>query len=291
ELMRAAGAERGERRRYRQLLRTLVRDGELFLDRKGRLTLDPADAAARSVRRSSKSPRGRRAAHRDAEPIGSSPRGAAAREDGLPEGASAPGPRSPFPVARFEGHRDGFGFINPADGSRDVFIPPHRTGGALHGDMVEYRILAAGPDGRREGSVVRIAAPTGQTVVGLVTRVVPRIEVVPFDGRAGASFTLAPPAPASVAEGVAVTIEIPRPGAGRAAPARLTEVLGPISRPGVDIEVLIRKHALRVEFPETVLRETDAIPDEIPRDVLAAREDFSHGTVVTIDGDTARDFD
>jgi len=198
---------------------------------------------------------------------------------------------SPFAIARFEGHRDGFGFVNPTDGSRDVFIPPHRTGGALHGDMVEYRVLATAPDGRREGAVVRVAAPTGQTVVGLVTRVHPRIEVVPFDPRAGASFGLSPPVPASVAEGVAVTLEIPRPGPGRTAPARLLEVLGPISRPGVDIEVLIRKHALRVEFPETVLRETDAIPEEIPGEILAEREDFSRGCVVTIDGDTARDFD
>lgn len=286
ELMRAAGAERGQRRRYRQILRTLVRDGEIFLDRKGRLSLDPADAAGRRVGRSSKSSRGRRA-----EAHAGVARGGAEREQAFPERAPAPVPGSPFPVARFEGHRDGFGFINPADGSRDVFIPPHRTGGALHGDMVEYRVLATGPDGRREGGVVRIAAPTGQTVVGLVTRVVPRIEVVPFDGRVGASFTLAPPAPVSVGEGVAVTIEIPRPGAGRSGPARLMEVLGPISRPGVDIEVLIRKHALRIEFPETVLRETAAIPEAIPREVLAAREDFSRGTVVTIDGDTARDFD
>lgn len=281
ELMRAAGAERGDRRRYRQLLRALVRDGELFLDRKGRLSLDPADAAGRSVRRSGKPARGPHGAPHAAVPNG----------EGAGAESSSPRGRSPFQVARFEGHRDGFGFVNPADGSRDVFIPPHRTGGALHGDMVEYRVLATGPDGRREGDVVRIAAPTGQTVVGLVTRVVPRIEVVPFDSRAGASFSLAPPVPSCVSEGVAVTIEIPRAGAGRAAPARLVEVLGPISRPGVDIEVLIRKHALRVDFPDTVLIETSAIPEAIPRDVLAAREDFSRGTVVTIDGDTARDFD
>src|SRR4029079_476442 len=134
ELMRAAGAGRGDRRRYRQLLRTLVNEGEVFIDGKGRLSLDPADAQGRRVRKG-------KTARARTEP-------ATQTDDaGRRDPGSAP---SPFAVARFEGHRDGFGFVNPTDGSRDVFIPPHRTGGALHGDMVEYRVLATAPDGRRE---------------------------------------------------------------------------------------------------------------------------------------------
>lgn len=193
-------------------------------------------------------------------------------------------------VARFEGHREGFGFINPTDGSRDVFIPPHRTGGALHGDLVEFRVVGTHAGGRREGTVVRVASPTGQRVVGLVTRSDSEIEVCPFDARAGSVFRIAPHGHSDIEEGVAVVIEVPRSG-GHLVRARLLEVLGPITQPGVDLEVLVRKHHLRVDFPHRVLEESERIPHEVPAEELRRREDFSRGTVVTIDGDTAKDFD
>lgn len=193
-------------------------------------------------------------------------------------------------LARFEGHRDGFGFVNPTDGSRDVFIPPHRTGGALHGDLVEFEILDTRADGRRDGAVVRVVRPTGQRIVGLVSSLVPRVEIRPFDARAGGPFTLKGRVE-DLEEGLAVEIEIGRGGKGGQSPARLLEVIGPITQPGVDIEVLIRKHHLRVPFPDDVMREAEALGREVPPEELASRTDFSADEVVTIDGDTAKDFD
>ena len=215
DLIRAVGAAPGVRRHVRHLLRSLLRDGDLARDERGRLY----------------PPKSR---------------------------IEAAAPRPGRTMARFEGHREGFGFVNPTDGSRDVFIPRHRTGGAMHGDLVEYAVTERRPDGRREGAILKIARPTGQRIVGLVTRTAPRIEVTPFDARAGAAFHLSRTAGgAGIEEGVAVEIEIGRGEPGGSRPARLLEVLGPITRPGVDTEVLIRKHHLRVPFPDDVLTGND----------------------------------
>jgi ribonuclease R len=250
ELIRDLGGPPGGRRKLRQLLRSLVEEGALVRDRKGRLHLPGRGAA--------------------------SP-------------APATGDRT---LARFEGHREGFGFVNPTDGSRDLFIPRHRTAGAMHGDLVEYVITDRRPDGKREGAVLRIARPSGQRIVGLVTRIEPRVEITPFDPRSGASFHLARGARgAELAEGVAVEVEIGRGDPGGSRAARLLEVIGPITRPGVDTEVLIRKHHLRTAFPDAVLAAAERLGDRVSAQDLDGREDFSTGTVVTIDGETAKDFD
>ena len=281
ELMRAAGPEKGARRKYRQLLRVMLRDGTVVLDKKGKMSVpDESEGDGRAGR----SHRGRGAAASDA-PEGRSFEKKVSRRKESGEAS--------VPVARFEGHRDGFGFVNPTDGTRDVFIPPHKTGGALHGDLVEYKVVGTHPSGRRQGTVVRIARATGQRVVGLITRTIPAIEVVPFDARSGSRFTLTGhrSVPAPLAEGVAVEIELPRSGAGRAGAAKLIEVIGPITQPGVDLEVLLRKHHLRAPFPAQVLEEAEGIETDIPQAELRSREDFSGDWVVTIDGDTAKDFD
>ena len=97
-------------------------------------------------------------------------------------------------------------------------------------------------------------------------------------------------------EGLAVDVEItdfPQPG--RPAKGRLLEILGPPDAFGVDVEIIIRKHHLPHVFPANVLAEaTDAATQTVeaaaPND-LARRQDFRHLPIITIDGETARDFD
>jgi ribonuclease R len=75
------------------------------------------------------------------------------------------------------------------------------------------------------------------------------------------------------------------------ASGRIVETLGFIGEPGVDIEIVIRKHHLPHLFPHEVLREADAIPQEVPAEVIAQRVDLRERNIVTIDGETAKDFD
>ncbi len=97
-------------------------------------------------------------------------------------------------------------------------------------------------------------------------------------------------------EGLAVDVEItdfPQPG--RPARGRVIEVLGPPDAFGVDVEIIIRKHHLPHVFPANVLAEAHAAAEEtvdrLPAGELARRRDFRDLPIVTIDGETARDFD
>jgi ribonuclease R len=97
-------------------------------------------------------------------------------------------------------------------------------------------------------------------------------------------------------EGMAVDVEITAfPSPGRPARGRVIEVLGPPEAFGVDVEIIIRKHHIPHSFPASVLTEAEVRSKEIITSLepgeLARREDFRALPIVTIDGETARDFD
>jgi ribonuclease R len=97
-------------------------------------------------------------------------------------------------------------------------------------------------------------------------------------------------------EGLAVDVEITDfPAPGRPAKGRVIEVLGPPDAFGVDVEIVIRKHHLPHVFPANVLAEASASAaqtvDTLTADERARRRDFRGLPIVTIDGETARDFD
>ena len=97
-------------------------------------------------------------------------------------------------------------------------------------------------------------------------------------------------------EGLAVDVEITDfPAPGRPAKGRVIEVLGPPDAFGVDVEIIIRKHHLPHVFPANVLAEASASATQtvetLTADERARRRDFRGLPIVTIDGETARDFD
>ena len=93
-------------------------------------------------------------------------------------------------------------------------------------------------------------------------------------------------------EGLAVDVEITDfPAPGRPAKGRVMEVLGPPDAFGVDVEIVIRKHHLPHVFPANVLAEAAQAAEETRVEVGRERRDFRELPIVTIDGETARDFD
>jgi ribonuclease R len=210
-------------------------------------------------------------------------------------------------------HRDGFGFVKPEveltglDG--DIFIPPGAAAKAMHGDRVLVRVKRSG--NRAEGDIVQVldrglTTVTGEFVVrrgrNLVRPFDPRIrqwidippglEIPPADpnpNRVGAIAKTAESAEEMAGQIVNVKI-LDYPEDGDNAIGRVIELLGYPDDFGVDVEIMIRKHQLPQEFPEDVLAEArEARPPS--DDSLAGREDFSALDIVTIDGETARDFD
>src|ERR1017187_3925695 len=93
-------------------------------------------------------------------------------------------------------------------------------------------------------------------------------------------------------EGVVVDVEITDwPSATQQPRGRVIEILGEESDFGVDVEIMIRKFHIPHRFPPEVLEEAQAIASDIPPETLRHRRDYRQLPIVTIDGETARDFD
>src|SRR5271166_1525721 len=222
-------------------------------------------------------------------------------------------------------HHDGYGFVVPdkpipeLDG--DVFIPRLAVEDAMHGDHVVAKIQRrAGFSERQraEGHIVRVLDRAHPSVVGLF-RYGPRFNIVlPYDARLqheveipfGEELTPAlreklgfgdPKDPRNRGkrvprfeelDGAVVNIEILKfPRAGTAPIGRVLEILGRPGELGVDTEIIIRKHHLPHEFSRAVLTEAEHRAQFPSEEELREREDFRHLPIVTIDGETARDFD
>ncbi len=193
---------------------------------------------------------------------------------------------------RVEGHPDGFGFVAPDEGGDDLFLSPKEMHRVLHGDKVLVRVAGFDRRGRREAKIVEVLEHVNQFVVGRYyleegigfliaeNRRINQDILVPA-GNAGAALP-----------GQVVTVEIvAQPGAHSEAIGRVTEVLGSYTGPGMEIEIALRKHDLPYVFPPEVEKQADGLPNKVLKKDMAGREDIRHLPLVTIDGETARDFD
>jgi ribonuclease R len=211
----------------------------------------------------------------------------------------------------------------------DIFIAPHAIGNAMHGDRVLVDIVAPRPDGRAEGRIVRSVVRGHPTVVGIFHYGSRHNYVKPIDSKitqeivipAGAEYPehqtvqdagtaqkrrkkdrrsvdrvlgneAAQPSAGDDLEGVVVDVEITDwPTPTQNPRGRVFEILGRQDDFGVDVEITIRKFHLPHRFPAATLEEAQGIPAVISTSELRHRRDFREVPIVTIDGETARDFD
>jgi ribonuclease R len=296
ELLARIGRSAGQKAGYKQLVRELSlgggRERRLLLEQLARLTV----------------------------------RGALLKLDrehwSIPKPLGAGGTRDNLAAGRLDLHRDGYGFVRPnakqAVGDDDIFIPPNEINGAMQGDQVLVEVEPPKADGRRMGRIVRVLERRNPTVVGIFHYA--RSEraagntVVPFDERMTQQIlipegkeippvseaqtphrvlggeALSAPAYESL-EGLVVDVEITSwPTPTRPPIGKVIEVLGSPDDFGVDVEMMIRKHQLPHIFPENVLAEARAVA-HFDEEEIAQRQDFRSLPIVTIDGETARDFD
>lgn len=187
----------------------------------------------------------------------------------------------------------GFAFVDPDDGEdgKGIFIAGGNLNQAMHGDRVVVRVEHAG--GRPEGRIVRILERATQSIVGRFdTDNTGAGFVVPFDRRVIMDVQVGAEDALGAKKGEMVTVEITRwPTAARPAAGKVTEVLGPIDAPGVDTAVIIKKHNLPDEHSADAIEEAKRIGTTVREQDIAGRTDFRQVTTVTIDGETARDFD
>ncbi|MBW2511350.1 MAG: ribonuclease R, partial [Deltaproteobacteria bacterium] len=196
-------------------------------------------------------------------------------------------------VGRLSVHRDGYGFVSPADGGRDdLFIPARHIRPAMHGDLVVARLEHSIRSGRPEGRVIRVEQRAHRLLVGRY-----RVEhgvgfVLPADTRIQDALLVPPGGEIEVRQDQMVLAEIESyPGRTRGAVGRIREVLGNATDPDVEIRIAAIQFNLPYEFPDAVLAEADMVDTQVSESDLAGREDLRALTFVTIDGETARDFD
>jgi len=199
-------------------------------------------------------------------------------------------------VGRITTHPRGFGFVVPdrplEEVTGDVYVAGSNLNQAMHGDRVIVRIERV-TDRGAEGQILRILERGATTIVG-------RFEadgsgpgfVVPFDRRLIMDVQIPQGDHGTAKPGDMVTAEITRwPTAARGPIGRVVDVLGDINEPGVDTEIIIRKHGIPDEHGEAAVEEARRLGAAVREQDLRGRTDFRPLVTVTIDGEHARDFD
>ena len=197
---------------------------------------------------------------------------------------------------RVEAHKDGFGFAVPLTPTKDgdFVLYERQMRGIMHGDIVTVRPAGIDRRGRREGTVLDIVERAQSKVVGrfYMDRGVAILEAE--DKRLNQSIVLEPDSVAHFKpeSGQVIVGEIETyPEQNRPAVAKIIEVLGDYADSGMEIEIAVRKHHLPHQFSEACAKAAKKIPDHVRKSDLKGRVDLRDLPLVTIDGETARDFD
>jgi ribonuclease R len=195
-------------------------------------------------------------------------------------------------AGRIEGHADGHGFLVPDEGGPSVFLPPAEMREVMHGDRAAVRVSGRDHRGRLLGAVVEVLERAKRRIVGRMQTEHGVLFLVPEDRRI-AHDILVPPAEAGRAKpGQIVTVDLVAPPSRHAQPiGRVAEVLGHHADPGMEIEIAVRKFDLPHEFSRRALAQARATADSVRDEDLKARKDLRELAFVTIDGETAKDFD
>lgn len=235
------------------------------------------------------------------------------------------------PIGIFLGNARGFGFVSVEGRLQDVFIPADKTGGAMDGDRVQIRIEEETGGKRAEGAVERVLDRANRTVVGYYQKSKSYGFVVPDNRRIGQDIYIPQGKDLGAVTGHKVVVEITSYGtegkgsgrrggelsggkgpdgrggklsgekgldgrgrelsAGKSPEGVVTEILGHVNDPGVDILSLVRAYDLPEEFPHEVMGQAGRMPDEVTEKERAGRKDLREWRTVTIDGEDAKDLD
>jgi ribonuclease R len=193
---------------------------------------------------------------------------------------------------KVQGHPDGFGFLIPDDGSDDLMLSAREMHKVLHGDTVMARVGGTDRRGRREASIVEVLEHGTTRLVGRLYAEHGVQFVVAENRRISQDILVAPGGEVTAQVGQVVMLEILSQPSKHAQPVgRIIEVLGNYADPGMEIEIALRKHDLPNEFPKDAKHQAEKFSPTVAPEDYAGREDVRQLPLVTIDGETARDFD
>ena len=191
-----------------------------------------------------------------------------------------------------QGHRDGHGFVVRDDRQADLYLSQQEMRAVLHRDRVKARIVRFDRKGRPEGRVLDIIERKKAPIIGRLLHESGVWLVAPEDKRYGQDILIPKNAVANATAGQVVAIELTEPPSMYSQPVgRVTEVLGEIDDPGMEIEIAVRKYEVPHRFSPETLAQAAGLPDKIRPIDRKSRIDLTDVALVTIDGEDARDFD
>ena len=191
-----------------------------------------------------------------------------------------------------QGHPDGYGFLVPDEGGADLFLSQAEMHKVLHGDRATARRSGVDRRGRPEGELIDVLTRANQTVVGRLYDERGITFVVAENRRINQDLLVPQDERGAAKSGDVVVVEIvQQPSPQHEAIARVVEVLGGYTDPGMEIEIALRKHDLPHEFSLAARKQAGKLPPEVTDRDRAGRADITSLPLVTIDGETAKDFD
>lgn len=193
----------------------------------------------------------------------------------------------------YTGHPKGFGFVTVEGRDQDVFIPADRTGGAMHGDRVTITIEEGEGSKRPEATVIRVLERANESVVGLYEKSRGFGFVIPDNQKLSRDIFIPQGCDSGAVTGHKVVVRVRDFGDGKDKKPEgvITEILGHINDPGIDILSVVRAYNLPEEFPVQVMEQLKVIPDTVLPNDYTGRKDLRHLKTVTIDGEEAKDLD
>ena len=196
-------------------------------------------------------------------------------------------------IGTVQGHRDGHGFVIPEDSnSPELYLPPNEMRAVLHRDRVKARIAGYDRKGRPEGRITEIIERSAQPIIGRLLQENGLWLLAPEDKRYGQDIILPKDALAGAQEGQIVVVELTEPPALYGQPVgRITEVLGDMDDPGMEIEIAVRKYGVPHVFSNQCLQLAKKLPATVQDADWQGRIDLTDVPLLTIDGEDARDFD
>ncbi len=196
-------------------------------------------------------------------------------------------------VGRVQAHRDGYGFLIPEDtGLPDIFLSPREVQEVMHRDKVALHLPRKERGRGKTPRVLEVLERANRRVVGRYEEGTKWDRVVPDEQRLVQPIRIPKKASGGARENQMVLAEIIRYPAGKEGPeGKILKVLGDPGDSRLDAEIIIHKYDLPDAFPPPVLKEASAIPTSVPEAWSGKRRDLRKIPFVTIDGETARDFD
>ena len=200
-------------------------------------------------------------------------------------------------IGTFTSHSKGFGFVEIEGRDEDLYIPENFVNGAFHKDTVRVSLLSghsAGQNGRRqEAQVIEILARGMKQIVGIYDKSNKNYGfVIPDNTKIGEDIFVPAERSKGAVTGHKVVCEITDYGRNNRKPeGKITEILGHVNDPGVDIMSIVRGCELPVEFSEKIMHQAERVANEVSGADMEGRSDLRGVQMVTIDGEDAKDLD